>query len=166
VLYGDGVDRKAASELANLWHELPEVEEPGNAYEQMTAAARQFLPDSVERGSAGVVDGHPSIVAFDASCVFILRPDTSGASPSPALIARRYPLDADQAAVHVREQVEPASGALVRSWIFNLAPELSLTLRTYVRRSIGWDDGPSDSEFFARALAQRVGWNAPFERQR
>jgi hypothetical protein len=105
-------------------------------------------------------------VAFDASGVFVVRLDTSGASPSPALIARRYPLDADKAAVDVREQVEPASDGSIRLWDFNLAPGVSLRLRTFVRRSGGRDDGPSDSELFARALAQRVGWNAPFERQR
>jgi len=161
------VERENALDLANLWVELPEAEAPGNVYGQMMNAIRQLVPDSVTMASAAIVDGVPSIVAFDDDSLFIVRLETTeaGTEAGAEVIATRQPLRPGEVTVELRESMTDRGGH-VRDWTFALGQQTAPTIRAYVARGDGWADGPSDSERFARELARKVGWRAPFERER
>lgn len=159
------MEREAAYELANLWHELPETENPNDAYDRVAAAARQFLPEDI-RGSADAVNGVAAVVAFDADSFYTIHPDPSEDAPSSVLLTARYPMDAAATVVGVRDGIVNDRGDQVREWTFTFGQLPPLTLTTYLRRSNDWSGGVSDSERFARELAERLGWKAPFEYKR
>lgn len=164
--YGGDVEREDAYELANLWNDQPEVEQPGNAYERMTGAVRQFLPDDV-RGSAGLVNGVPAVFAFDAESFYVIQSESSEEAPNSVLLAARYPVNPAETAVEVRDGTATDHRGQAREWTFAFGQRPPLTLRTYLGRNTGWpEDATTDSERFARELAGQLGWKAPFERKR
>jgi hypothetical protein len=160
------VDRETAYGLANLWHELPEVEQPGNTYERMTGAVRRFLPDSV-RASAGTVNGIPAVVAFDTKSFYVIQSEPAEEAPDSVLLAARYPVNCAETAIEVRDRLASDHRGPEREWTFVFGPRCPVTIRTYPGRNSGWpEDAISDSELFARELAEELGWRAPFEDRR
>lgn len=158
------MDRNTATELLNEWNELPEAPETSGVSHRLFTAVMSLLPDDIEVGGAAVVDGAPSVVAFNATSVFTVSVVEAAGGPSQ-ICTKRLPLTPQAVVVQVIDNTSGESregvNAHVREWEFRWPGGDGFTLKTIVKVYDGWNDAPLSGERFARTLSARLNWALP-----
>ena len=156
------MDRQAASALVDIWNDLPNRPEAGQAYNRLTRALSALLPDDITASGAAVVDDAPTVLALNNANVFVVSVDAASGERA-AIKLRCLPLVRGRISVMLLDDPAgeaPASnvGAHVRDWTFCWDSGEKLSLRSVVKVYEGWSDIVESGEHFARAFADALGW--------
>jgi hypothetical protein len=161
------MERDAALELVNRWHDLPNKPEDGRAYQRLAYTATNVLPSDITAGGAALVEDVPTVLALNASSVFALSANPTDDGKDAAVTVRRFPLAGARVVVELLDDMagelpgDGGVGAHLRQWTFRWDTGEVLSFDTVVKVYNGWSDRPEASELFARALAGAVGWGLP-----
>jgi hypothetical protein len=165
-----GMDRGKAAELVDEWLELvPDRDQDGKHYSQLSSGLQALLPDDI--GAAGAARSGESrlVLALNDTSVFAVEVegDEKGAG---RVRLRRFPLAADRISLTVvdHKAVERfGRPAHIRNWNLRWASGDQLGFETVVRWVSAFaDNGPDSAERFARTLAAKLGWELPADQRR
>jgi hypothetical protein len=161
--------RETAVELANAWYDLVEHSgAAGDHYSRLQGVLTSLLPEEVDHGAAGPVDGEMAVMAVKDGRLFVVRPKPGDAARAEMQV-ECLALVPSEVAIAVTDNPQDMADAdppgHFRRWEFIWRSGTRATLLGEVRRMRQWrGDGPDNAELFARAVAQRLGWDVPDQR--
>lgn len=123
------------------------------------------LPDEVETGAAGVVNGEHTVLALKDRQLFLVRLD-AGERPQAQVHVRCLPLTDGRVVISVvdnpQEMGDSDPPGYFRRWEFAWLGGPTVRLLGEVHRPRPFrGDGPDTVELLARMVARKLGWDVP-----